>query len=558
MLMTVAGGCVSSPTEKLAEKNLLAVCRMRRDGSIVDANDACARLLGFETGEELIAHGSLDYFNHSDGVMISAALGDTGTLGALEVSFRKRDGGVVWAYQNIAIVDVEGEEFIDTLLLEITEQRQAVERFEYQTNHDALTELPNRSLFHDRLEVAIARSARKRSPVAVLFIDLDHFELINSTFGKGLADRVIKRLAQRISETLRLEDSAARFGSDEFAVILSDFGAAENTAMIAQRILDAISKPVVLEGHEIRVNASIGIAISPEDGHNGSTLVQNAASAMYRAKELGRNTYQLHQTALNERAFERSFLVANLRKAIDRREFALLFQPQVNVVSGRVECVEALLRWNHPELGMIAPDSFLSVAEDANLTVELGEWVAREASRQVSEWNREGMRNVRLAINLSKRQFRDPELAPKLQQALFDHHTDAKQIELEVSERILDDAGAALLTLASLRTVGAPVAIDDFGTGSLSIADLKRFSFDTLKIDPSFIQNITTQPNDAAIVDAIITMAKGLDMRVVAEGVENVQQMSHLRAHRCNDMQGFFFGRPIAASETFELLKMQH
>lgn len=549
---------MSSPTEKLAEKNLLAVCRMRRDGTIVDANDACARILGFASREELLEHGSLDYLNASDASMIGAALSDIGMLSALEVSFRKNGGGVAWAYQNIALVEVDGEEFVDTLLVEITEQRLAVERFEYQTNHDPLTDLPNRSLFHDRLQVVLARSARRKTSAAVLFIDLDHFELINSTFGKGLADRVLRRLAQRIAEGLRVEDSAARFGSDEFAVILSDFGAPENTAMIAQRLLDAISKPVVLEGHEIRVNASIGVAISPVDGDDSDTLLQNAASAMYRAKELGRNTYQLHQSALNEKAFERSFLVANLRRAIDRREFVLNFQPQINVASGKIQCVEALLRWNHPELGLIEAESFLSVAEEANLTIPLGEWVIRDACRQVAEWNAEGIRDVRLAVNLSKRQFRDPEVVQRIQSALFDHSADPRSIELEISERILNDTSAALLTLASLQEIGAPIAIDDFGTGTFSIADLKRFSFDTLKIDHSFVQNITTRHDDAAIVDAIITMGKGLDMRVVAEGVENMQQMTHLRNHRCNDMQGYFFGRPIAASETFDLLRMQH
>jgi len=531
---------------------------MRRNGTLVEANDACARLLGFGTRAELLAHGSLDYLNASDAAMIGAALQDIGMLSALEVSFQKKGGGVAWAYQNIAIVEVDGEEFFDSLLVEITEQRLAVERFEYQTNHDPLTDLPNRSLFHDRLQVVLARCARKRTAAAVLFIDLDHFELINSTFGKGLADRVLRRLAQRISEGLRVEDSAARFGSDEFAVILSDFGAPENTAMIAQRILDSISKPVVLEGHEIRVNASIGVAISPEDGDDGDTLVQNASAAMYRAKELGRNTYQLHQTALNERAFERSFLVANLRRALDRKEFVLNFQPQVNVASGRIQCVEALLRWNHPELGLIEPSSFLSVAEEANLTIPIGEWMMRDACRQISEWSAEGIHDVRLAVNLSNRQFRDPEVVERIQSALFDHNTDPRSIELEISERILNDAGAALLTLASLQEIGAPIAIDDFGTGTFSIADLKRFAFDTLKIDQSFVQNIATRTDDAAIVDAIITMGRGLDMRVVAEGVDNMQQMAHLRNHRCNDMQGHFFGRPIAASETFDLLRMQH
>lgn len=548
-----------SPTEHLASRNLLAVCRLRRNGSLIDANPACATLLGFDSREALLQHGRLDYANASDERMILAALEDVDALHALEVALRRADGSTLWVYQNAASgQDEAGEAIIDLLLLDISEQRGATERFEYQTNHDPLTHLPNRSLLQDRLQAAIARAERTGRPVAVLFIDIDHFELINTTFGKGIADRVLTRVAQRISESLRADDSVSRFGSDEFAVILQEFGDPENTAMCAQRILDVISKPITIEGHDIRVNASIGIAITPLDGVDSETLLQNASSAMYRAKEVGRNTYQLHQRTLNARAFERSFLVANLRRAIERNEFILHFQPQVNVASGRIECVETLLRWNHPDLGLIEPEDFFNAAENSGLTVGIGDWVVREAARQLHDWTAGGFDAPRVSINLSKRQLESRTLGEQLHDALHDNHVDPARIEFEISERLLGDADAALVALASLRSLGAPLAIEDYGTGSFSFADLKRVHFNTLKIDQSFIQNMTTHVQDAAIVDAIITMARGLDMRVVAEGVENMQQMTQLRARRCNDMQGYFLGRPVPSAEMSELLKMQH
>lgn len=547
-----------SSTEHLASRNLLAVCRLRRDGSLIDANQACAALLGFASRESLLAHGRLDYANASDERMILAALEDVDALNALEVALRRPDGSTIWVYQNAASGEENGESIIDLLLLDLSEQRGATERFEFLTNHDPLTHLPNRSLLQDRLQAAIARAERNRQSIAVLFVDIDHFELINTTFGKGIADRVLARVAQRISETLRADDSVARFGSDEFAVILQDFGDPENTAMCAQRILDVVSKPITIEGHDIRVNASVGIAITPVDGIDSDILLQNASSAMYRAKELGRNTYQLHQRALNERAFERSFLVANLRRAIERNEFVLHFQPQVNVASGRIECVETLLRWNHPDLGVIEPFDFFNAAENSGLTVGIGDWVVREAARQLHEWTTAGLAAPRVSINLSRRQLESTTVAEQLNDALHENHADPKQIEFEISERLLGDAEAAKVSLASLRSLGASLAIEDYGTGSFSFADLKHVHFNTLKIDQSFVQNVTTHVEDAAIVDAIIMMARGLDMRVVAEGVENMAQMAHLRARRCNDMQGYFFGRPVPPTEMSELLKMQH
>lgn len=540
------------------ERNLIGIFRQSLDGRAIDVNLACARILGFDSAEELIAHGSIDYVNPSDLQMIGAALPDVGSLTNLEVSLRRRDGSVVWVSQNMTLISGDGEAFIEGAIIDVTEQRTAAERIEYHSQHDPLTTLPNRGLFLDRLSVALARARRRKRSLAVLFIDLDNFDLLNKTFGPGIGDRVLKGIAGRLSETLRIEDSLARFGSDEFTLLLSDFGDDENCAVIAQRVLDTISAPFNFGERDLHVNASIGVALYPDDGQDGETLLKNSSTAMYRAKDVGKNTYQLYQPVLNARAFERMFLISNLRRALERNEFVIHYQPEVNIQTGRIECIEALLRWRHPDLGLIEPAEFLLAAEEANLAPRIGDWVVREACRQARRWAESGIHGVRIAVNLSGRQFLEPQLIASLEHALDETQIAASSLELEISETSLRDANRSMFALSGLRDLGVNLALDDFGTGRSSFTDMKRMPLNAIKIDASFVRNVTTRPDDAAIVEAMITMAHGLGMRVVAEGVETKEQLGFLREKKCHEMQGYFFGRPLPASELQELLKLQH
>ncbi|MGA7616489.1 MAG: EAL domain-containing protein [Thermoanaerobaculia bacterium] len=542
------------------ERSMAGVFSQTVDGRLLDCNEACAQILGYESRDELMGEGSFTYCNSSDQTMMLSALRDLGTLPNLEICLRRKDGTLAWVYGNVHLrtVEPEGQEVVDGVLLEVTDQRQQAERVEFQLQHDPLTELPNRALFIDRLNVALARARRQKRLVAVLYVDLDHFGLLSATFGGDNADRILKGLSLRLTEALRMEDSVARHGSDEFMFLLTDFGSAENSAIIAQRILDTISRPFVIEDRQVFVNASIGIALFPEDGTEAEALIDNAANAMYRAKEAGRNTYQLYEPSMNARAFERSFLISNLRKAVDMGEFSLHYQPQVNIQNGRIECIEALLRWNHPLYGAVEPGTFLVAAEEARLTLPIGDWVLREASRQIASWSRAGMIGNRISVNLSVGQLRDPALKRNVQRILDETGIEPSSLELELSDATLHDYDRAAVAIRSLKDLGVQIAIDDFGTGCTSFNDFKRIPIDTIKIDSTFTRNAPRDPKDAAIIDAMILMARSLGLRVVAEGVETKEQMAFLRDHRCLDMQGFFFGRPAPAAILEPTLRLQH
>jgi len=544
--------------ESLFHLNLAGAFRQTADGQLVDCNDACARMLGYGSREELLAHGRFDYLTPSDPITIQAALQDLGTLTGLEVALRKKDGSSAWIYWSVASITEGGSQYVDGVALEITEQRLATERIEHQAHHDPLTGLPNQSLFVDRLNVAVAHARRQGRPLAVLFVDLDHFELINTTFGRGLADRLLKAVADRLSGLMRAEDTVARFGSDEFAILISDFGPNENTALIAQKILDTVSRQEVLEGHDVYVNATIGIALFPDDGVDAETLIKNADAAMYRAKQLGRNTYRLYAPEANARAFERQSLVVGLRRALERDELLLYYQPEVNVQTGRIEAIEALLRWRHPEMGLVEPAAFLPAAEEGHLINPIGNWVLRQACSQLKFWRQLGIRSIPIAVNLSTRQFGYADLMRLVEGAIREFDVDPEMLELEIAQHTIHDADASVPRLMALKKLGVRLAIDDFGTGRSSLADLKKMPIDTIKIDQAFIRNVTTQSNDASIVEAVIRMARGFDIRVVAEGVETKDQMTFLWNRRCTDMQGYFFGKPMPAPALEETLRLQH
>lgn len=547
-------------TENSFALDMVAIYRQTLDGRLLDCNDACARMLGYSNREELLATGRFTYVNLSDSLSIAAALPDLSRLSNVELAIRKKDGTVAWVLQNLKLVEVEeaSKVWIEAAMFDVTEQRDAAQRMEYQAYHDGLTSLPNQSLAVDRLNIALARAKRRRRPVAVMIIDLDHFELINTTFGHGLADRVLREVANRLATAVRDEDTVCRFGSDEFMVILAELSNETDAAIAAQRILDSISRSVQIDGQSIDVKASIGISVSPSDGSVAETLIKDATTAMFQAKERGRNMFRFHVPELNARALERASLVASLRRALARNEFELHYHPEVNVQTGRIDCVEALVRWRHPDVGLVAPADFLPAAEQGNLDGQIGRWVINEACRQAKTWQSEGMTGFRMAVNLSARQFHDRELQSILGDAVADARLDPSALELEIAEATLARSGRANDVLLMLKDFGARVAVDDFGAGGCSFTDLRSLAVDTLKIAPTFIHNMMQRNDDAAMVQAMITMAKGLDLRIIAEGVESKEQLSYLLARRCTDMQGYFFGKPLPAFALADTLRMQH
>jgi diguanylate cyclase (GGDEF)-like protein/PAS domain S-box-containing protein len=550
---------METASHELLERRKVGFYRQTLDGRVVDCNEVFAKILGYDSREELLRTGQLDYFVKSDFPTLIAALDDLRIIDNVSVCLRRRNGTLVWVNQNIGSIDDDGDGAgLEGVMFETSEESAGSERFEYQITHDPLTGLPNRSLFLDRLLVSLAQSQRREQSIAVCVLDLDHFDLINSTFGRAMADRLLKIVGDRLLDALRLEDTVARFGSDEFGLILVDVENEVAIASIAQRLLDSISRPVNLDGHDIHVNASLGVAMYPTDGAEPETLIRNADTAMYRAKDVGRNTWQFFEPETNARAFERQMVVRALRDAIVNEEFVLHYQPQVNVQTGKIDCLEALLRWNHPELGMVSPEDFLPAAEQGGLVLRIGEWVLRTATRQARAWIASGLGDFRMAINLSWRQFQQPDLIGRLGTLILEEDIDPSRIELEISERSLQHNDRTMTTLLGLKNLGVKLALDDFGAGRSSLNDLKRMPFDTVKIDPSFIHGAMDRIDEAALVQAVITMARALGLRVVAEGVETNDQLTFLRERNCTEMQGFFFGQPIAATGMEELLKMQH
>jgi diguanylate cyclase (GGDEF)-like protein/PAS domain S-box-containing protein len=538
---------------------MVAIFRQTPEGHLLDCNDECARILGYASRDELLKHGGLEYQNQSDLTTISTALRDLGSLGNVEIALRKKDGGVAWVLQNLRLIEEKSASkvWIEGAMFDVTEQRSAVQRFEFQAYHDALTLLPNRMLFMDRLNVALAHNKRQKRTVAIFLLDIDRFEIVNSAMGRGMADRLLRAVADRLNATLREEDSLAHCGGDEFVFLVADNGGGTQAAVVAQRTLDAIAEPFTIGGREIDVTASIGIALSAHDAQEADALLRCATTAMYRAKERGRNGYQFFDDALNAQTLERLALVSAIREALEEDQFELHYQPEVDVQTGRIDCVEAFLRWNHPDRGMIGPGEFLDAAEHAGLGPRITDWILGAASKQIRDWADDGVQ-TRVAINLSPREFESSDLPRSIDRVVRRSGIDPRSFEFEIAHSALvanDRAGEILQTL---KEVGVLLAIDDFGQGGCSFVDLKQMPFDTIKIAPMFVKNMIRRNDDAAIVQAMITMAKGFDMRVVAEGVETREQLAYLLNRRCTEMQGFFLGKPLPAISLAEILRMQH
>ena len=440
-------------------------------------------------------------------------------------------------------------------VVDLTERKRAEQQMEYQSYHDALTGLANRRLFQEHLSLAIALAQRKRRPVSVLFLDLDHFKVVNDSLGHTLGDTLLREIATRLRSSVREGDVVARVGGDEFTIVLQELEKKEDAAAMAQRVLRVIAEPIEIDGQRLYITASIGITVYPDDGEDAETLLKNADNAMYRAKAVGRNCYEMSTQELSRSMQERLTLESGLHQAMERNEFEVYYQPQIDVRTMRIVGMEALLRWRHPERGLLLPGSFLSVAEERGFIVLIGDWVLRTALNQVRAFRDLGFPDFRVAVNLSARQFRELSLVDGIESAVKQARVDPRLLELEITESVaMENLDLTFKVLERLRRTGISIAIDDFGMGHSSLSYLKRFPIDCLKIDRNFVEDLPDRFEDAAIVRSVIELAQGLNLRVVAEGVETKPQLDFLKEHGCREVQGFYFGFPVPAPQFQETL----
>lgn len=471
----------------------------------------------------------------------------------------KRGEEIHTEWYNTPLVDEDHKVIgVASLVQDVTERLNTERTIHYMAHHDALTGLPNRRLMQDRLNQAILAARRQQRHVGLLFIDLDRFKLVNDTLGHETGDYVLRDVSKRLAKVVREGDTVSREGGDEFVIVLPDLDKPEFAQIVANKILAELAQPIEVSGHELTVTASIGISHYPNDATDIQHLLKHADSAMYQAKDSGRNTARFFTSDLNFLLSKRLEVESRLRRGIERNEFFLRYQPQVDVMSGQIIGLEALLRWNDPQHGEIYPKDFISIAEELGLIVPLGEWVFRTTCMQIKAWDQEGYHDLTVSVNLSPRQFISRKLLPSMKSALLESGISATRIDLEITETIaMRNLEQSIEILTELRRLGATISIDDFGVGYSSLGQLKRLPAQTLKIDRSFISQIPEDANSCSITEAIIAMGKRLKLRVIAEGVEQVSQLEFLRTHGCDAFQGFLFAKPLTTPEVTALLKGQ-
>jgi len=519
------------------------------EGRIRFTNDAASTVFGYARGE--LADSPIGRLAEpSMGSTVRELVASGGVVRDLEMIFHDRDGEGIDVEVSLSPLLDGRRAAVGAVLIarDIRARKLAESRIAYQAHHDALTSLPNRTLFYDRLIHELARARRHDGRrLAVLFLDLDQFKVVNDTLGHAAGDRLLIEIAGRLLQTVRESDTVARVGGDEFTLLLPGIDRAEDAARTAQKILEAVSRPIEIGDHPLYVTTSIGISLYPADGEEPEALLSSADIAMYRAKEQGRNGFQLSSPAMNARSVARLSLERDLRMALERGELALVYQPQADVASGRTVGVEALLRWQHPRRGLVLPGEFIAIAEETRLILPLGEWVLRAACEQARQWQVPGSPALRVAVNLSALQFRQRDLARTVRAIVEESGIDPGSLVIEITESVaMLDAGLTIDVLSELREMGLRIAIDDFGTGHASLSYLKRFPIDTLKIDRSFVSDMEASREGAAIVSAIIGLAHGLGLEVLAEGVESESQLHRLAACGCDEYQGYLLSTPVA------------
>ena len=542
------------------EQSPVAIMMIDTSGLIEYVNPRFMQLTGYQQEEAVGRNGG--FFHANQGTLQEEdqlwQVIASGREWRGEFRCRKKNGELYWASASISpLVDEQGTTTRFIYFHEdITERKQAEETIKQMAYFDALTGLPNRHLFNELLHQAMAQAHRENRILAILFLDLDRFKIINDTLGHAIGDQLLQAAAQRLKKCCRRErDTVARRGGDEFIILLPELVDVQEAVRVAQNIIESFSSVFVLPDHEVFISTCVGISIFPHDGIEPETLIKNADMAMYRAKEFGRNRYHLYTPSMDAQAFERLSLENSLRRALQRDEFFLHYQPKVDVRSGAIGSIEALVRWRHPEFGIVPPTQFIPLVEETGLISSLGEWVLRTACLQNKEWQKKGFPPMRVSVNCSPRQFQQLNLTHIVEQALGDSDLDPEWLELEVTENLMmQNEESAMLTLRHLNDLGVSITIDDFGTGYSSLSAIRKLPITTLKIDKSFISDINTNSDDAAIAKAVITMAQSLRLAVVAEGVETKEQMKLLDSLHCHFMQGYYFSRPLPAADLGDLL----
>ncbi|HKB84322.1 MAG TPA: EAL domain-containing protein, partial [Burkholderiales bacterium] len=530
-------------------------------GRITYVSPAYEKIFG-RSAVRLLENGTewLDAIHPDDRARVEASHGQAAG-GKIDEEFRivRPDGEVRWLHnRSFPVMDEIGRATLITGVAEdITSRKLDEKKLLYLAHYDNLTELPNRSLFLDRLQQTLVHSRRENRPAAVVFVDVDHFKVVNDTLGHAAGDRLLQQIARRLERAVRPGDTVSRFGGDEFALILSDLASTGDAARVAQKLMSVLHDAFIFEGRELFATASAGVTLFPDDGDDADTLIKHADVAMYRAKELGRNAYQFYKSDMNAQALERMQMENHLRRALERGEFLLHYQPKVDLVSGEISGLEALLRWQHAELGLVQPARFIPILEDNGLIVRVGEWVLEEVGRQLKAWSIDkSILTVPIAVNLSGRQLQQKDIGRTIRQIISRSGMSPRLFELEITESVLmRNAEQTGRILGDLRQFGVRISVDDFGTGYSSLGYLKSFPLDTLKIDRSFVSDIVSNPDDLMITRAVISMAHSLRLNVVAEGVETAAQLAVLADAGCDEMQGYHFSRPLPKDVCAERLR---
>ncbi len=544
------------------EDAVVGIFRSTTDGRYIDVNPSMARMLGYDSPHEMVASitdiSRQVYVDPNRREELKRLLREQATVKNFECAVYRKDGSKMWfsanmraVYENGAVVGYEGTNE------DITDRKVAEERVQYLAYYDALMGLPNRTLLQDRLTKAIADARRQTYKIALLFLDLDKFKDINDSLGHSVGDLFLQEVAERLKRFAREQDTVARLGGDEFLIMLTHLTDTPDAAVAAERLMDAMNPEFVIQGHSLHVSCSIGISIFPEHGADCEMLIKNADAAMYSAKTDGRNNFRFFTEDMNAQAVERLTLESSLRSALAKEQLFLMYQPQMDIATGKISGLEALLRWQHPELGLVPPDKFIRIAENSGLIVPIGEWVLRTACCQARKWQDEGFSAVTVAVNVSAIQFRQENFCGLVRRVLHETGLAPQYLELELTESLLlTNADVMLSVVQELKAMGLTLAIDDFGTGYSSFSYLRQFQVSKLKIDGSFIRDVAVNPDDAAITMAIISMAKSLNLKVIAEGVETEAQMSFLRTHHCDEIQGYYFSQPLSVDKVANKLRV--